>query len=191
VTQRKLASLRPAGNSELSTRHGVAHGRLLLVFLAVLDDEEEGERGDGESREHAGGDLDGCVDARDAGDVEGRGGAGLAEGHLRAGGVERVGAHVVGARGDVAGDGVLEAAAGAGGVVLLGELELARLVLAEVVVGLAPPAVLLAHRRVAQFHLHALVGGVGAGGLSGVQGPRHGDLVHAGVQDCASWPCIS
>jgi len=55
---------------------------------------------------------------------------------VRVGGV---GAHVVGARGDVASDDVPEAA-GARGVRLLGDLELARLVLAEVVVGLAPPA---------------------------------------------------
>lgn len=163
------------------------HTRPLLVLLAVLDDEEEGERGDGEGREHAGGDLDGGVDARDADDVEGGGGAGLAVGHLRARRVERVGAHVVGGRGDVAGDGVLEAAAAAGGVGLFGDLELARLVLLEVVVGLAPPAVLLAHRRVAQLHHDALVGGVGAGGLRRVQRPRHRQLVHAGVQNCSAW----
>jgi len=164
-----------------------ARGRAsLLVLLAVLDDEEECERGDGECREDAGGDLEGRVDTSDAGDVEGCGGARLAVGHLGARRVRGVGAHVVGARGDVAGDDVREAAGGsAGGVRLLGDLELARLVLAEVVVGLAPPAVLLARRRVAQLHLHVLVAGVGAGRLGGVQAPRHRHRVHAGVQDCA------
>jgi len=103
---------------------------------------------------------------------------------VRVGGV---GAHVVGARGDVAGDDVPEAVGGSagGGVRLLGDLELARLVLAEVVVGLAPPAVFLARRRVAQLHRHVLVGGGGARGLRGVQAPRHRHRVHAGVQDCA------
>jgi len=165
----------------------------LLVLLAVLDDEEERERDDGEGGEDAGGDLEGGVDAGDAGDVEGGGGAGLAVGHLGARRVGGVGAQVVGARGDVAGDDVREAAAaaGGGGVRLLGDLELARLVLAEVVLGLAPPAVLLARRRVAQLHLHVLVRRVGAGGLRALQAPRHRHRVHAGVQDCAcAWPAM-
>uniref|UniRef100_A0A804PKM0 Uncharacterized protein n=1 Tax=Zea mays TaxID=4577 RepID=A0A804PKM0_MAIZE len=164
--------------------YGAQPQLVLLVLLAGLDDEEEGERDDGEGREDAGGDLERGVDAGDAGDVEGGGGRRLAVGHLGARRVRGEGAQVVGARGDVAGDGVLEAAGRRRRVRLLGDLELARLVLADVVLGLAPPAVLLARRRVAQLHLHALVPGVGAGRLRGVQAPRHRQRVHAGVQDC-------
>uniref|UniRef100_A0A453MBK1 Uncharacterized protein n=1 Tax=Aegilops tauschii subsp. strangulata TaxID=200361 RepID=A0A453MBK1_AEGTS len=159
----------------------------LVILLALLNEEEEGEGDDGEGGEDAGGDLDGGGDARDADDVEGGGGRGLAVGDLRAGGVERVGAHVVGGGGDVEGDAVLDPAAGAG-VGLLGDLELAGLVFLEVVVGLAPLALLLARRRVAEADLHVLVGGVVAGRPRRVEGPRHRDHVLAGMEN---WSMIS
>lgn len=156
----------------------------LLVLLALLDDEEEGERGDGEGGEDAGGDLEGGVDAGDPGDVEGGVRRALPVGHLRAGRVHRVGAHEVGRRRDVARHHVVEPA-GAGGVRLHGDLELARLVLVQVVGGLAPPAVRPARRRVAQLHLHALERRVGARRLRRVQRPRHRHRVLAGVHDCS------
>ena len=171
----------------------IPRGRRSLVLPPLLDDGEEGERGDGERGEHGGGDAEGRVDARDARDAEVVGGRGLAVAHGRPGRVQGVGAHVVGRGGDVAGHPVPErrararARAGGGGVrvrLRLGDLELARLVLAQVVVGLAPPAVLLARRRVAEGHLHRLVPGVRAGRRRRVQTPCHGDRVLAGVQDC-------
>lgn len=152
----------------------------LLVLPPLLDDDEEGERGDGERGEHGGGDPEGRVDARDARDVEVVGGRGLAVAHRRPGRVQRVGAHVVGRGGDVAGDPVPERPLAAG-VRLPGDPELARLVLAQVVVGLAPPAVLLARRRVAEGHLQRLVHGAGR---RRVEVPCHGYRVLAGVQDC-------
>lgn len=158
-----------------------------LVLLLVLEDEEDGERGDGERGEHAGGDLDGRGDAGDARDGEAGRGRRLAIGHPRPRRVERVGAHVVRRRRDVACHRVLELA---GAVVrLLGDLELTRLVLAQVVVGLAPPAAHLARRRVAQGHLHRLVAGIRPGRRRRgrrVQRPCHGDGVLAGVQDWSS-----
>jgi hypothetical protein len=154
----------------------------LLVLLTVLDNEEEGKRDDGEGGEHAGGDLDGRGDPRDADDLEvARCVVGLAVGHELAGPVQHVGAHEIEARGDVPGDAILEAAAGGPVVGLLGELELARLVLAQVVVGLAPPAVLAALRRVAQLY-HDL-GGVGRL-CTFTPPPFYVDLALAGVQNC-------
>lgn len=150
---------------------------------------EEGDEGkDGEGGEAGGGDVQGGVvpgDAIDLEEVLGLGGVGgLPEGQLFVGGVDGVRPHEEGGAGDLLAHQVGEVAPAAGGVGLGGDGEGAGLVLAEVVVGLPPPAVLLARRRVAEPHLDLLVRRVGVGREALVQRPAHRDGVHPRPQHC-------
>lgn len=160
-------------------------GFLLLLCFPLLHREEEDERKNGKGGEAARRNVERRVAAGDPHHVEQVGGlrgvGRLPVSDLGVAGVERVRPHEVGPGGDSALHGVHEGAAAAA-VGLRGDLELARLVLLQVVVGLAPPAVDLAHRIVAQQHFDLLVARVSARRRALVQLPAHLELVDAGVQ---------
>lgn len=134
-----------------------------------LLDEEKAEQGDHrESREDAGGDVDGGMAAGDGlylEEVSRLVGVGaLPVPDLVVARVECIGSDKVGGAGDVPLHRPPEALGRAAGRIRPRyDLELACLVLAQVVLGLPPRPVALAHRRIAQLHLHRPVHGVAPG----------------------------